>query len=61
MRVERFMKKPVQQTLKASGEVETVKERGGEVVLKKMEELGRRLEKLVSKMRVWFCKSAKSS
>ena len=55
------MKKPVQQTLKASGVVETVKERGGDVVLTKMEELGRRLEKLVSKMRVWFCKSAKSS
>ena len=55
------MKYPVQQTLRASGLVETVKERGGEVVLAKMEELGRRLEKLVSNNRVWFCRSAKSS
>ena len=50
---------PAQQAIKASGEVETVKERGDEVVLTKIEEFGRRLEKLVSKMRVWFCKSAK--
>ena len=43
---------PAQQVIKASGEVEIVKERGDEVVLTKIEEFGRRLEKFVSKMRV---------
>ena len=59
MMVERFMKYPVQQALRASGVVETVKESGGEVVLSKMEVSGRRVEKLVSNTRVKFCRSAR--
>ena len=53
------MKYPVQQALRASGVVETVRESGGEVVLSKMEVFGRRVEKLVSNTTVKFCRSAR--
>ena len=49
----------MQQALKASGVVMTVKEREGEEVLSKIDEFGRRVVKLVSKVRVCPCRSAK--